>query len=456
MTDDRRRLPAVNTLLAEVQSAAAVDGIPRAVVVDAIRAALMEARQQGGEPPPVGWVPAIIQRIQDKTRPSLTRVVNATGVVLHTNLGRAPLAEAACDAVADALRYSTLELDRDSGVRGSRQDHVRELLTALTGAEDALVVNNAAAALMLVLQAHAAGGETIVSRGELVEIGGAFRIPEILRRSNTILVEVGTTNRTRLRDYELAVSPRTQAILKVHRSNFRVEGFVSETDVKELVALSRRRGVPVVHDVGSGLMLSLEAFGLRGEPLVTDTIAAGAVAVFSADKLLGGPQAGIIAGPTAMISETSRHPLARALRPGKATVAALEATLRLYRDPGQALSAIPTLAMLTVDPQDLKRRARRLARKIPGATTEPGSSAVGGGAFPECALSTTLVSLPVTACDPFIAALRRHEPPVIARASDARVVFDVRTIRDDEFAIVASAVDAAQRQAGGAETSPVV
>jgi L-seryl-tRNA(Ser) seleniumtransferase len=378
--------------------------------------------------------------MEQETAGSLRRVINATGVVLHTNLGRAPLADAARLAVADVLRYSTLEFDLDEGARGSRQDHTRDLLCALTGAEDALVVNNAASAVMLLLNACATGGETVVSRGELVEIGGAFRIPEILARSGTALVEVGTTNRTRVRDYELAVSPRTRVFLKVHRSNFEIRGFASEASVDELVALGRHRRIPTVHDIGSGLLLSLEAFGLRGEPMVRDSVAAGAVTVFSGDKLLGGPQAGIIVGPAAVVQLAAKSPLARAFRPDKTTLAALEATLHLYRDPGRALAEIPTLAMLTATPDALKRRARRLARKIPGSRTEQGLSTVGGGSFPGSALPTTLVALDVPACDRFLQELRAQDPPVIARATDQTVVLDARTIQDDELGLVARAV----------------
>jgi L-seryl-tRNA(Ser) seleniumtransferase len=443
MNDRRRALPSVSALLEEVRTAGVVPDASRADLVDAIRAAVADARQRGGEPPAEGWLAAVTSRIQHATRPSLTRVINATGVVLHTNLGRAPLATRASAAVANALSYSTLEFRLAEGTRGSRQDHSRRLLQDLTGAEAALVVNNAASALLLVLNALAEGGETVVSRGELVEIGGAFRIPEILTKSGSALIEVGTTNRTRIRDYALAISPRTRLILKVHRSNFQLSGFVSEAAVEELVELGRERAIPVVHDVGSGLLLSLEHYGLRGEPLVRDSVAAGATVVFSGDKLLGGPQAGIVLGPESVLQRVTPSPLARALRPDKVTLAALEATLALYRDPGRALAEIPTLAMLTAPPDALRRRARRLARRIQGATTQHGSSAVGGGAFAECPLPTTLVALDVGDCDGFLAVLRRHDPPVIARTAEGRVLLDVRTIRDDEFGLVVDAVRAA-------------
>jgi len=440
VSDPRRSLPAVSQLLADAERAGLKDLASRAELVEAVRATLADARHRDGVAPDVGWIEAITARVQSAGRPSLTRVVNATGVVLHTNLGRAPLAAQARRAVDDALAYSTLEYRLAEGERGSRQDHLGPLLCELTGADAALVVNNAAAALMLALNTTAEGGEAIVSRGELVEIGGAFRIPEILAKSGAVLVEVGTTNRSRVRDYALAISPRTRVLLKVHRSNFHMSGFVAEATVPELVTLGAERGIPVIHDAGSGLLLPLDAYGLTGEPLVRDSTAAGATVVFSGDKLLGGPQAGIVVGPRATVGRMAQNPLARALRPDKATVAALEATLRLYRDPGRALTAIPVLAMLTAEPGDLRRRARRLARRIPGARTVPGHSAVGGGSFPDCDLPTTLVALEVESCDTFLRALREHDPPVVARARDARVMLDVRTIGDDEFGIVVEAV----------------
>ncbi|UCF41648.1 MAG: L-seryl-tRNA(Sec) selenium transferase, partial [Gemmatimonadota bacterium] len=359
MTDPRRRLPAVHALIDAARDA----GLEAAhgELLAAARAVLARARVTGAHEPEEGWTEAVRLELDRLARPSLRRVVNATGVVLHTNLGRAPLAAEARTAVEQALGYSTLELELESGARGSRQDHVRDTLTAVTGAEDALVVNNAASALVLVLNGLAAGGETVVSRGELVEIGGSFRIPEILSHSGSVLVEVGTTNRTRLRDYELAVTPRTRVLLKVHRSNFQLTGFTEEVDAAALVRVGADRGIPTVHDVGSGLLLPLDAYGLTGEPLVRDSAAAGALVVFSADKLLGGPQAGLIVGPRALVGRLAGHPLARAFRPDKITFAALEATLALYRDPDRARRRIPVLAMLTAPPAELARRARRLA-----------------------------------------------------------------------------------------------
>lgn len=440
MSDPRRGLPAVHALVAEAEAAGLAAAHGGGELAAAAREVLAAARAQGGAPPGDGWLRALERELVARGRPALRRVVNATGVVLHTNLGRAPLAAAARAAVTEALGYSALEMELASGARGSRQQHVRTLLRELTGAEDALVVNNAAAALFLVLHALAHGHETIVSRGELVEIGGAFRIPEILAQSGSTLIEVGTTNRTRLRDYELALAPRTRLLLKVHRSNFELRGFVSEASLTDLVALGRARGIPVVHDVGSGLLVPLERFGLTGEPLLRDSVASRAVVICSGDKLLGGPQAGIVLGPQALVERAAANPLARALRPDKATLAALAATLRLYRDPARVLAAVPVLAMLTADPASLRRRARRLARRLPGARTAPGASAVGGGAFPGCELPTTVVTLAVPSCDAALARLRAHDPPVIARAAEGQIVLDVRTLADDELATVADAM----------------
>lgn len=446
MRDARRRLPPVNDILMAAEKAGMLERAPRRLVVDSIRSVLQRAREEGTGEPKVGWIVAVEQDVAARSRPSLTRVVNATGVVLHTNLGRAPLSRAAFHATEAAFGYSALELDISSGNRGSRQDHVRALLQEITGADNGLVVTNAAAALLLIANTLAEGGETIVSRSELVEIGGSFRIPEILEKSGSVMIEVGTTNRTRLRDYQLALSPRTRLILKVHQSNFTVSGFVEEASVGELVEFGRQRGITTVHDVGSGLLLDLAAWGLAGEPKVQDSVATGATVVFSGDKLLGGPQAGIMVGPSHVIERAASNPMARALRPDKLTLAALEATLAHYRDPAEAVSQIPTLSMLTAEPKDLADRAAKLADELPGTSTEPGASAVGGGAFPGVELPTTLVRLGTDSPDSLLETLRRHDPPVIARASDQGVVLDVRTIRDDEFAIIKSAVESARTE----------
>jgi len=439
MTGDRRRLPAVHALVTEIRARGIAD-VPDAVLTEAVRDVLASARAQGGEPPAEGWVAAVERHLAERERPSLTRVINATGVVLHTNLGRAPLADAAVAAMRDAAGYSALEYELDEGGRGSRQRHTHGLLTALTGGEDALVTVNAASAVLLALTALAADGDTLVSRGELVEIGGGFRIPEILARSGSRLVEVGTTNRTRLADYEGAAGSGTRCVLKVHRSNFAMTGFVAEVGVADLVRRFAADGIPVVHDVGSGLLMDLEPWGLRGEPLVGPSVAAGALTVFSGDKLLGGPQAGIVVGPAALVRRLAADPLARAVRPDKVTLAGLEATLALYRDPADARSRIPVLRMLTADPAELRRRAHRLARRIPGSSTQPGESAVGGGAFSDAALPTTLVVIPARSPDSLRAALRQADPPIIARTVGDAVALDVRTMADGEFAMVAEAV----------------
>jgi L-seryl-tRNA(Ser) seleniumtransferase len=330
-----------------------------------------------------------------------------------------------------------LEFDLERGERGSRQDHTRRLLREITGADDGMVVTNAAAAVLLLLNSLADGCETIVSRGELVEIGGAFRIPEILAKSGSILVEVGTTNRTRRKDYELAISPRTRLLLKVHQSNFAVTGFVEDTPLDELVELGRPRGIPAVHDIGSGLLIDLSRWGLVDEPRVQHSVAAGATVVFSGDKLMGGPH-----GPSDIIQRAAANPLARVLRPDKFTIAALEATLSLYRDTDLAIMEIPTLAMLTADSALLEERARSLAAALPHASTRAGHSAVGGGTFPGARLPTVLVTLPTSSATATIDRLRRHSPPVIARAGEGAVLFDVRTILDEEITTVVAAVAA--------------
>jgi L-seryl-tRNA(Ser) seleniumtransferase len=348
--------------------------------------------------------------------------------------------------------YSNLELDLDTGTRGSRSDHCRGPLRAVTGGEDALAVNNAAGALLLSLAALAAGREVLISRGELIEIGGSFRIPDILERSGARLREVGTTNRTHLDDYRQGLGPDVAAVLTVHRSNFEQLGFVATPDPADLARLAHEAGLPYVVDVGSGLLADLEPWGLRGEPRVQDALEAGAdLVLFSGDKLLGGPQAGCIVGRRSAVAVCRRHPIARAVRADKATLAGLQATLALYRDRGQAVAEIPVLRMLTLDPAELERRAARLASLCPAelrATPLPGESAVGGGAFPGAVLPTTLVALDAGALGPDGLALRLRvgEPPVVARVADGRVLLDPRTLPEDRFAAVAAALVEALRE----------
>ena len=445
MSDARRGLPSVDLLLRDPGIGRLLSMAPRPAVVAAVREAVASARRRAG--PPDDWAADVADRLARRTAPSLHPVLNATGVVLHTNLGRAPLAAAAVAAMsAVASGYSTLELDLSSGARGSRGDHCRAPLAELTGAEDALVVNNAAGALVLALNALAEDRDVAISRGELIEIGGSFRIPEILAKSGARLREVGTTNRTHLDDYTRAIDAGAGGVLIVHRSNFEQRGFVASPDSAELAALARARGVPCVHDVGSGLLVDLSPWGLVDEPMVQAAVAAGGdLVLFSGDKLLGGPQAGILAGSRAAVDRCRRNPLARALRADKLTLAALEATLALYAEPERARGQIPVLAMLTADPESLARRAETLAGHCPGAARPaliPGLSAVGGGSFPTAELATTLVTLDPGAlgADGLALRLRLGDPAVVARVAASRVVLDPRTLSDAAFPAVGDAV----------------
>jgi L-seryl-tRNA(Ser) seleniumtransferase len=449
MTDARRTLPSVDRLLKEPGIVALLGHAPRSVVVAAVREAIGAARS-GRAAEPGDWVADVAERVARRATRSLRPVLNATGVVLHTNLGRAPLARLALDAIAAvAAGYSTLEFDCATGIRGSRSDHCAALLAALAGAEDALVVNNAAGALVLALNATAAGREVLISRGELIEIGGSFRIPDILEKSGAILREVGTTNRTHLDDYRAALSERTAAILTVHRSNFEQTGFVSTPKPADLAALSKEAGIPYLFDVGGGLLVNLAPWGLSGEPLVQEAVATGAdLVLFSGDKLLGGPQAGCLVGRAPRVAEARRNPFARAMRADKLTLAALEATLSLYQDPTVAVQQIPVLAMLTLASAELARRAGALAQAIQsrGAVELlPGFSAVGGGAFPSARLDTTLVAVTPgpQGASHLALRLRQAAPPVIGRVQSDRVVLDPRTLPEESFPMVADAVNAA-------------
>jgi L-seryl-tRNA(Ser) seleniumtransferase len=361
-------------------------------------------------------------------------------VIVHTNLGRAPLASAAISAIAEvAAGFSNLEYDIETGGRGSRYSHCVSLLRQLTGAEDALVVNNCAAALVLTLNALANKKETLVSRGELVEIGGSFRIPDIMTRSGARLVEVGTTNRTHDDDYRRAITPRTAAIVKVHRSNFAIEGFTSEVSVKNLAFIAAEHGLPVIHDLGSGLLISLEAYGLSGEPTARDALAAGATIVtMSGDKLLGGPQAGIILGNADVIARLRKNPFTRAMRVDKLTLAALEATLRLYLDPTRALHEIPVLAMLSASPDDIRARAKAvvglLERKGVHAAAVETNASVGGGAFPTAKIPSYAIAIEGRAVQ-LEQRLRGGTTAIIGRVSEGVLILDMRTVApaDDVF-----------------------
>ena len=435
MSDPRRHLPAVDALLAEPTVAALVGPHPRRLVVRAVREVLDAVRARGGVAPAQGWAAVVRTRAEALAESSLLPVINATGVVLHTNLGRAPLAPAALEALTRvAAGYAALEYDLGRGTRGSRHAHCRDLLVDLTGAPDALVVNNAAGALLLALSALGRAGEAVVSRGELVEIGGSFRIPDILARSGAALVEVGTTNRTHLEDYRRALGPATRLLLKVHRSNFQVTGFTTDVAARDVATLARERGVSSLYDLGSGLLLDLAPWGLTGEPTVQEALASGVdLVAFSGDKLLGGPQAGILLGAAPAIEACRTDPIARAVRADKLTLAALEATLALYRDPETARREIPVLAMLTEDLEAIRHRAQALhdvvARKA-SARLIDGESEVGGGSFPGAKLRTVLVELTADTltADRLAGRLRSGAPPVIARIERDRVLLDPRTI----------------------------
>jgi L-seryl-tRNA(Ser) seleniumtransferase len=440
--DPRRQLPSIDALLAAPDIAALLAVHPRALVVKAARAAVDAARATGGTAPAEGWDEAVRTAVRRLAEPSLAPVINATGVVLHTNLGRAPLADAAIAAMTRVARgYAALEYDLGRGARGSRHAHCRDLLIELTGAADALVVNNAAGALLLALSALARGGDVIVSRGELVEIGGSFRIPDIMARSGARLVEVGTTNRTHPGDYERALTAASKVLLKVHRSNFQVIGFTADVAVVELAEMAHARGSACVYDLGSGLLINLSTWGLSGEPTAPEGVAAGAdLVVFSGDKLLGGPQAGILAGSEAAIAACRGDPVARAVRADKLTLAALEATLALYRDHDVARAQIPVLRMLTEDLESVKRRAEAIltgAGMRGTAQLVEGDSEVGGGSFPGAKLRTWLVGLP----DETLAQrLRANDPPIIARVAGSRVLLDARTIFPEQVETVIAAL----------------
>jgi len=451
-----RTLPAVDEVLR--RAAPSLGTCPRVLAREAARRAVDEVRQRlssGRETGDREELAALAAELAAGyaavlSRPNLRRVINATGVVLHTNLGRSPLAEEVLAAVTHtAGGYANLELDLAVGRRGSRYQAVEPLLTRLTGAGAALVVNNNAAAVLLALGTLAAGREVVVSRGELVEIGGSFRIPDVMAASGAVLVEAGTTNKTYLSDYARACGERTALLLKVHTSNYRVVGFVHETSIAELVGLGRERGLPVMCDLGSGCLVDLAPYGLPGEPTVPGVVAQGAdVVTFSGDKLLGGPQAGIIVGRRDLVERMKKNPLTRALRIDKMTAAALETTLRIYLDPERALAAIPVLRMLTMDGDALHRMATDLAEAI-GRRIDPGQvslvkgvSRVGGGALPLTDLPAVLVELAPrwgNAAD-LQKRLREGPVPVVARVQDERVLFDPRTLQPGEAELLAEQV----------------
>jgi L-seryl-tRNA(Ser) seleniumtransferase len=446
-----RSLPSVERILSHDNVRTLTNGGDASLATGLVRQALDSARAAiagGAQPPTVEQlVESVLGLAATVLEPSLRPVINATGVIIHTNLGRAPLSDEAIEAMAAVSRgYSNLEFDLEAGERGSRYTHLESVLTRLTGAEAAIAVNNNASALLLTLSALAQNREVIISRGQAVEIGGGFRIPDVMAQSGARLVEVGTTNRTYLRDYEAAITEQTVAIVRVHASNFRIIGFTESPPIDELGALARQRGVLLLDDIGSGCLLDTTQFGLIPEPTVAESIAAGAdLVLFSGDKLLGGPQAGIIAGKRELIAQLRRHPLARAGRMDKASIAGLTATLLHYLR-GEALSKVPVWRMITTPLPEIERRARRWSRAIGhGARVSDGRSMIGGGSLPEESLRTQLVA--ISGDGAYISELARRlrlgSPPVVARIERDTLLLDPRTVRPEDDRALVAAVKAA-------------
>jgi L-seryl-tRNA(Ser) seleniumtransferase len=444
-----RSLPSVDEVLKTDAALVALDRHGRPAVIAAVRVTLDAARdaiRQGGGPRAAADLAgAALARLDGGAAPNLKPVFNLTGTVLHTNLGRALYAEAAVDAAVTAMRQAVaLEFDLAGGKRGERDDHVRDLLIELTGAEDATVVNNNASAVLLVLNTLAKGREALVSRGELIEIGGAFRMPDIMARAGTKLAEVGTTNRTHPKDYVDALSPRTGLVLKVHTSNYRIQGFTAEVPARELAALAHARDVPLVHDLGSGTLIDLARFGLKHEPTVAETVAEGAdLVTFSGDKLLGGPQAGFVVGRKALIAKLNRNPLKRALRVDKVRLAALEATLRLYRDPDRLTERLPTLRLLARRQTDIAATAQAVAPVIAvrlggnfSVAVADCVSQIGSGALPLETLNSAGVAIRPAGkgggrqIAALAAALRGLPMPVIGRIEEGALILDLRCLED--------------------------
>lgn len=457
-----RKIPSVDEILSNKEMFDLLKIHPRTVVVEAIRRGLGRLREEILNRNDLSTLdetlfsfqkllPLFQKEIDLQVQPRLRRVINATGIVIHTNLGRAPLHPLALKQMVEVAKgYSNLEYDLAQGERGDRYTHVEEILCRLSGAESALVVNNNAAAVLLCLNTIAEGREVIISRGELVEIGGAFRIPDVMKRSGAFLKEVGTTNRTHLNDYQKAISSQSALLLKVHTSNFRVMGFTSEVSLEELVQLGKERHLPVMEDLGSGCFIDLVRYGLEKEPTVQEAIRTGVdLITISGDKLLGGPQAGIILGKKKLLDPIKANPLTRALRIDKLTLAALESTLLLYIDEKRAMAEIPTLQMLGLDMKKLKSRAKRLLKRLQGRignvlqmTIKEEVSQVGGGALPLQKLPTIALSTKWTggSVNSFEKKLREVDPPIISRISKEELIFDMRTVSDEEIPLLAGGI----------------
>ncbi len=451
-----RKLPAINIVLEQAGIKQLELRCPHALIseaasetVQSIREAILAGEKSLDTITELDKiVDLVVKRVAEKTSPNLRKVINATGIVLHTNLGRAVLAGSAVKAINDvAANYSNLELDLTTGERGTRYAHIEKLLCRLTGAEAGMAVNNNAAAVLLVLNTLAKDREVIVSRGQLVEIGGSFRIPDVMSQSGAVLVEVGTTNKTHLRDYESAVTEDTALLLKVHTSNYKVIGFTAEVSGGELVSLGRTRGIAVYEDLGSGVLVEFMKYGISHEPTVNESIKAGVdILTCSGDKLFGGPQAGIIVGRKYIIDKIKQNPLTRALRVDKFTLAAMEATLRLYFDEETAVAEIPTLRMIMMQPEEIRLRAEKLQDLLREKTGDSidteiiaGFSQVGGGALPEENLPTFLVSVrPLSlSVNKLEKMFREMEPPVLARIQKDRLLFDPRTLLDKDCEVIA-------------------
>lgn len=455
-------IPNVNDCLFSLAEVEEIADVPRDRLKKIVRDFLDHIRSEilaGRDPGPLsldkyGLLPRLINAVVSGHQYHFRRVINGTGVIVHTNLGRSLLPDEAMHAIHIAgSRYSNLEFDLFTGKRGSRYSHIESILCELTGAEAALVVNNNAAAVLIVLDTLAKGREAIVSRGQLVEIGGSFRIPDVMARSGAKLVEVGATNRTHIADYEQAINEQTGMLLKVHCSNYRIIGFTSEVSNEDLVRLGRSHGIPVVEDLGSGSFVDLSRFGLEKEPTVQEVVASGVdVVTFSGDKLLGGPQAGIIVGRKEHIERIKKNPLNRALRIDKFTLSGLESIMRYYLDQDRAIASIPTLAMISASPDEVKERAERccsalLAQKLPGGSVSVVKtfSKVGGGAMPEQRISSWAVALQATALsiNSLEGKLRQQVPAIVGHVEQDALLLDMRTIADDEIELVAAGIGTA-------------
>ena len=457
-----RKIPAVDRLLDSPALIEVSSKYPRSLILKAIHQVLEEIRKsiavgEGFKDPAQLGVEHVSEKVVARTeqlsRSTLRPVINATGVVIHTNLGRSVLAERVLRSFRPLSGgYSTLEYDLEKGKRGSRYNHVEGLLKELTSAEAATVVNNNAAAVLISLETLAKGREAVISRGQLVEIGGSFRMPDVMRKSGVKMVEVGTTNKTHLRDYEEVIGPETALIVKVHRSNFQIVGFAEDVDTTELVNLGNKYGIPVIEDLGSGCLVDFSKYGIMKEPTVQEVIAKGVdLVTFSGDKLLGGPQAGIIVGRSNLVEAVKKNPLARALRIDKLTLLALERTLTIYRDEEAALKEIPTLRMISQPYKSLKAKTQRLAKMIGKLSTQnfaielvDGISRVGGGAYPLLELPSRLLCLipKKLSAHQMVAWLRACSPPIIVRLEKDHVLLDVRTIQERELKTVAGAIKA--------------